>query len=218
MSEILIVDDDPSVRAAIVAVLSAEGFATVGFPDGESFLSAAHSRKPECVLIDVHLPDCSGIDLLKKIDATHYPAPVLIISGRGDIPTAVEAVRNGALDFIEKPFDPATVATRVRAAMNAWQNLGADDGLLPRDFPGRERLTAREREVLGRIAQGASNKEAGRELGISPRTIEVHRARIMEKLGAKNTADLMRIVLGKARGRRGNRPPAPQQIGHGAPP
>jgi two-component system, LuxR family, response regulator FixJ len=218
MSEIFIVDDDPSVRAALVTIFSAEGFAAAGFPDGESFLSAAHSRKPGCVLIDVHLPDCSGIDLLKKIDAAHYPAPVLVISGRGDIPTAVEAIRNGALDFIEKPFDPASVATRVRAAINAWQNLGTDDALVSHDFPGRERLTARERDVLGRIAQGASNKEAGRELGISPRTVEVHRARVMEKLGAKNTADLMRIVLGKARGRRGNRPAATQQIGHGAAP
>ena len=87
----------------------------------------------------------------------------------------------------------------------------ADDNLLARDFPGHERLTAREREVLGRIAQGASNKEAGRELGISPRTIEVHRARIMEKLGAKNAADLMRIVLGKGRGRRTSAPVARQQ-------
>ncbi|MGB6539156.1 MAG: response regulator [Xanthobacteraceae bacterium] len=218
MSEILIVDDDPSVRAALVAALSAEGFATAGFSDGESFLLAAHLRKPGCLLIDVHLPDCSGIELLKKINAAHYPAPILVISGRGDIPTAVEAIRSGALDFIEKPFDPATVATRVRMAMNAWQNLGADDALLSRDFPGCERLTVREREVLGRIAQGASNKEAGRELGISPRTVEVHRARIMEKLGAKNTADLMRIVIGKARGRRGNRTTAPHQIGHGVRP
>ena len=204
MSEIFIVDDDPSIRAALAIVLSAEGFTTTGFPDGESFLAAARSRTPGCVLIDVHLPGCSGIDLLKQIDAPHYPAPVLIISGLGDIPTAVEAIRNGALDFIEKPFEPAAVVSRVHDAMRGWQSIMAGDTLLARDFPGNHRLTLREREVLGRIAQGASNKEAGRELGISPRTIEVHRARIMEKLGAKNAADLMRIVLGKGRGRRAN--------------
>jgi two-component system, LuxR family, response regulator FixJ len=202
MSEIFIVDDDPSVRAALGIVLGAEGFAITGFPDGESFLAAARSRTPGCVLIDVHLPGCSGLELLKKIDAPHYPAPVLMISGLGDIPTAVEAMRSGAVDFIEKPFDPAAVVARVRDAMRAFERIDQDDGLLARDFPGNDRLTAREREVLGRIAQGASNKEAGRELGISPRTIEVHRARIMEKLGAKNAADLMRIVLGKGRGRR----------------
>jgi len=210
MSEIFIVDDDASIRAALAIVLSAEGFATTGFPDGESFLAATPSRTPGCVLIDLHLPGCSGLELLKRIDAAHYPAPVLVISGVGDIPTAVEAIRNGALDFIEKPFDPAVVAARVHDAMRAWANTGGDD-LLARDFPGRERLTAREHEVLGRIAQGASNKEAGRELGISPRTIEVHRARIMEKLGAKNAADLMRIVLGKGRGRRNGAPAARHQ-------
>ena len=140
--------------------------------------------------------------MLKQIDAHHYPAPILIISGLGDIPTAVEAIRNGALDFIEKPFNPTAVVARVHDAIRGWQNMAADESLLVHDFPGRERLTARELEVLGRIAQGASNKEAGRELGISPRTIEVHRARIMEKLGAKNAADLMRVVLGKGRGQR----------------
>jgi len=215
MGEIFIIDDDPSVRAALSIVLNAEGFATTGFPDGESFLAAAPSRAPGCVLIDVHLPGCSGLDLLKKLDAPRYPAPILVISGLGEIPTVVEAIRHGALDYIEKPFDPAMVVTRVREAMAAWRNGAREaapgETLLPLDFPGHERLTAREIEVLGRIAQGASNKEAGRELGISPRTVEVHRARIMEKLGAKNAADLMRIVIGKARGRRGSAPVARQQ-------
>jgi two-component system, LuxR family, response regulator FixJ len=214
MNEIFIVDDDASVRAALAVMLNAGGFATTGFADGESFLSAARLRTPECVLIDVHLPGCSGLELLKVIDAPHYPAPVLIISGVGDIPTAVEAIRGGALDFIEKPFEPGAVVARVHDAMRAWRRTAADEPLQLRDFPGHERLTAREREVLGRIAQGASNKEAGRELGISPRTVEVHRARIMEKLGAKNAADLMRVVIGKARGKRRSMTPAVQ---HGSP-
>ena len=211
MNEIFVVDDDPSVRAALAILLGAEGFATTGFPDGESFLSVARGRTPGCVLIDVHLPGCSGIDVLKKIDAAHYSAPVLVISGVGDIPTAVEAIRNGALDFIEKPFEPAAVISRVHDAMRAWESQMAGDTLLAHDFHGHERLTGREREVLGRIAQGASNKEAGRELGISPRTVEVHRARIMDKLGAKNAADLMRVVLGKGRGRRSSAPIARHQ-------
>src|ERR1700685_2703763 len=106
MSEVFIVDDDPSVRSALSIVLNAEGFTTTGFADGESFLVEARAQTPACVLIDVHLPGLSGIDLLKKIDAHHYPAQILIISGLGDIPTAVEAIPNGALDFIEKPFQP----------------------------------------------------------------------------------------------------------------
>jgi two-component system response regulator FixJ len=195
MHEVFIVDDDPSVRAALAVVLGNEGFAVTSFVEGEAFLSAARAHIPGCVLIDVNLPGCSGLDLLRKLDAQHYPAPILIISGRGDIPTAIDAIRNGALDFIEKPFEPTAVATRVRDAIEAWQNLNRTDSVLDRDFPGHERLTVRERDVLERIARGASNKEAGRELGISPRTVEVHRARIMEKLAAKNAADLMRIVL-----------------------
>ncbi|MBV1698717.1 MAG: response regulator [Hyphomicrobiales bacterium] len=195
MNEVFIVDDDPSVCAALHIVLSGEGFLVSSFVESESFLSAARARTPGCVLIDVHLPGCSGLDVLRRLNAQHYPAPILILSGQGDIPTAIDAIRNGALDFIEKPFDPANVATRMRDAIDAWANLNRGDSILARNFPGLERLTVRERDVLERIARGASNKEAGRELGISPRTVEVHRARIMEKLSAKNAADLMRIVL-----------------------
>ena len=105
MSEVFVVDDDPLARAALSIVLSGEGFWVTSFVDGESFLNAAHCRTPACVLIDVHLPGCSGLELLKALDARRYPAPIFIISGRADIPMAVDAIRNGALDFIEKPFD-----------------------------------------------------------------------------------------------------------------
>ena len=104
-NEVFIVDDDPSVSAALSVVLSGEGYQVASFVEGEAFLAAARSRTPGCVLLDVHLPGSSGLDILKQLDAQSYPAPVLVISGRGDIPTAVEAIRNGALDFIEKPFD-----------------------------------------------------------------------------------------------------------------
>jgi len=202
MSEVFIVDDDPSVRSALAVVLNGAGFDVTSFAESESFLAVARSRAPECVLIDVHLPGASGVEVLKVLNAQHYPAPIFVISGRGDIPTAVDAIRNGALDFIEKPFDPAAVAVRVRDAITAWRTVRHEDSIIVRDFPGHERLTAREWDVLERIARGASSKEAGRDLAISPRTVEVHRARIMEKLGAKNAADLMRIVLGKGGGHR----------------
>jgi two-component system, LuxR family, response regulator FixJ len=133
--------------------------------------------------------------VLKRLDAPHYPSPVLMISRRHDIPTAVEAMRSGAQDFIEKPFDPAAVAIRIRDIIDTWRQEHHKEGLLAHGFPGQDLLTAREREVLESIANGASNKEAGRALGISQRTVEVHRARIMDKLAAKNAADLMRIVL-----------------------
>ena len=197
--EIFIVDDDPLIVNALTAVLSREGYQVSGFGEGKSFLAAAKARTPTCVILDVQMPGQSGLDILKELNAQHYPAPIFIISGVGDIPMAVEAIKNGALDFIEKPFDAATVVTRVREAVEAWarrsQRAGGGGDILSKSFPGHDLLTSRERDVLGQIAAGSSNKQAGRELGISPRTIEVHRARIMEKLGAKNAADLVRIVL-----------------------
>jgi FixJ family two-component response regulator len=198
--EMFIVDDDPSVRDALSVVFTLEGYHVTSFSEGTSFLGAAHSTTPVCVLLDVHMPGLSGLDVLKKLNALHFPAPIFIISGQADIPMAIEAIKHGALDFIEKPFDAKTVVARVRDAIAAWVRRAENgDGDLPHQFPGQDMLTPREREVLGQIASGSSNKEAGGTLSISPRTIEVHRARIMEKLGAKNAADLVRIVLGGGR-------------------
>jgi two-component system response regulator FixJ len=196
--EVFVVDDDPMVLNALTVFLTREGYQVAGFSDGASFLDAARSRTPICIILDVQMPGMTGIDLLKALKAEDYPAPVFIVSGSGDIPTAVEAIKNGAFDFIEKPVKASTVVTRVREAVDAWSRRHSN-GNLPHAFPGHEQLTTRERDVLGQIAAGSSNKQAGRELGISPRTIEVHRARIMEKLGAKNAADLVRIALARSR-------------------
>ncbi|GLK85164.1 MULTISPECIES: response regulator transcription factor [Ancylobacter] len=195
--DIFVVDDDPAVRDALSLVMSLEGYHVRSFSDGAAFLAIARQSVPACVILDVHMPGRSGLDILKELEADRYPAPIFIISGQGDIPMAVDAIRHGALDFIEKPFDADTVVERVREAIAAQtQRAGNGAGdLLTAHFPGHDLLTPREREVLVQIANGASNKEAGRKLGISPRTIEVHRARIMEKLGARNAADLVRIVL-----------------------
>ena len=197
---VFIVDDDPLVLNALSVVLSREGYQVSGFSEGASFLAAAKAQTPVCVILDVQMPGQSGLDILKELNAQQYPAPIFIISGVGDIPMAVEAIKSGALDFIEKPFDAATVVTRVREAVEAWARRAERGGdVISKTFPGLELLTSRERDVLNQIAAGSSNKQAGRELGISPRTIEVHRARIMEKLGAKNAADLVRIVLSESR-------------------
>lgn len=191
---IYIVDDDPAVRDALSIIFDLEDFSVDAFDNGDTFLNAASRQEPACVILDVHMPGRSGIDILKSLNADEYPAPIFIISGQGDIPMAVNAIKQGAFDFIEKPFDADTVVTRVREAIEATARRKESKGGL-QAFPGHETLTPREREVLEQITGGASNKEAGRTLGISPRTIEVHRARIMEKLGARNAADLVRIVL-----------------------
>jgi two-component system response regulator FixJ len=199
---IFIVDDDPSIRDALGVVFDLEGFAVLAFANGDDFLDAIKTDAPTCVLLDVHMPGRSGLDVLKAMDVTNFPAPVFVISGQGDIPMAVNAIKLGAVDFIEKPFDADTVVTRVRDAL---ATMALNDGKPrdPDDFPGAALLTPRERDVLREITAGASNKEAGRRLGISPRTIEVHRARIMEKLGARNAADLVRIVLTASTGEHG---------------
>jgi len=199
--EIFIVDDDPLVRDALSVVFTLAGYKVRAFADGASFVAAARAEAPACIILDVHMPGRSGLDILKALNAEHYPTPIFIISGQGDIPMAVETIRHGALDFIEKPFNGEAVVTRVREAIEARARRTEAGGLeaLAAQFPGRDLLTPREREVLSKIAEGASNKEAGRLLGISPRTIEVHRARIMEKLGAKSAADLVRIGLSEGR-------------------
>jgi two-component system response regulator FixJ len=190
---IYIVDDDASVRDALTVVFDLEGFEARAFASGDEFLAAVDGQTPGCVLLDVHMPGKSGLDVLKALDLSTYPAPVFIISGQGDIPMAVSAIKLGAVDFIQKPFDAETVVASVRDAMAALERQAGNRDTTV--FPGSDLLTPRERDVLREITAGASNKEAGRILGISPRTIEVHRARIMEKLGARNAADLVRIVL-----------------------
>jgi FixJ family two-component response regulator len=194
---IYVVDDDASVRDALSVMLTLEGFQVFGFADGESFLTAVRQHQPDCIILDVHMPGRSGLDILKELHHRQNAIPLFIISGQGDIPMAVDAIKNGALDFIEKPFHAETLVTRIREAIATARqkaDVHAGSRLAPH-FPGRDLLTPREFQVLELIANGASSKEAGRCLGISPRTIEVHRARVMEKLGAKNTIDLVHIVL-----------------------
>jgi FixJ family two-component response regulator len=200
--EIFVVDDDPAVRETLSVVLSAGGYEVICFADGAALLAVARSRTPACILLDVHIPGKSGLDILKELRGEDYPAPIFMISGQGDITMAVSAIKNGALDFIEKPFRGGEIVARLNEAIGAFarrqaESSGTKIGSL--HFPGREPLTRREREVLEQFASGASNKEAGRTLGISPRTIEDHRANIMKKLGAKNAADLIRIVMTASR-------------------
>jgi FixJ family two-component response regulator len=185
------------MRDLLSLIFSLEGYQVTTFAEGTSFLAAARGRIPTCVLLDIHMPgSVSGLDVLKELNPKRYGAPVFMVSGRGDIPVAVDAIKNGAVDFIEKPFTPDSIVSKVGKAIETWR---ARKEATPEEvitaFDGDQLLTPREREVLVQIAAGASNKEAGRLLGISPRTIEVHRARIMAKLDAKNAADLMRKVL-----------------------
>ena len=195
--EIFVVDDDPAVRDTLSMVLSAGGYQVICFADGAALLAVARTRTPACILLDVHIPGKSGLDILKELHGEDYPAPIFMISGQGDIAMAVNAIKSGALDFIEKPFRGSETVEgwTKRSRLARRQAESSASRISTMHFPGREPLTRREREVLEQFTAGASNKEAGRHLGISPRTIEDHRANIMKKLGARNAADLVRIVM-----------------------
>jgi two-component system, LuxR family, response regulator FixJ len=200
--EIFIVDDDPMVRDVLSEVFAQAGYRAISFVDGASFVAAARERIPACVILDIYMPGRSGLEILRDIDAPNYAAPIFIASGRGDIPSAVEAIKNGALDFIEKRLDAESLVRRVNDAVTARSQQGrARDGadMLPESFPGCDLLTRREREVLALIVASATNREAATSLGISQRTVEIHRAHIMHKLGAKNSVDLARKVIRQER-------------------
>jgi FixJ family two-component response regulator len=198
--ENFLVDDEATLCDLLSLKLRDAGFRTTSFTNGQAFVEMARRRTPACVILDVFMPERSGIELVNDINGKKYPAPIIVMSGKATVPLAVEAVNNDAFDIIEKPFEPDTFVESVRNVIQRWRRRSAKGNgadTLSMDFPGAQRLTAREREVLAEITAASSNKEAGRHLGLSPRTIEVHRAHIMMKLGAKNTADLVRFVLSK---------------------
>jgi FixJ family two-component response regulator len=198
--EVFVMDEDVAMRETLSIALQEEGYDVVCFADGTALLAVARERTPSCMFIEVRNPDQAGLELLKKLRAENYPAPVFIISGHGDIPMAVAAIRHGALDFIEKPFRSGDVVARLKAAMgelSRWQQAETRSKSVALQFPGCEPLTRREQQVLERLAAGVSNKEAARQLGLSARTVEGHRANIMKKVGVKNAAQLFRRVLGE---------------------
>ena len=198
--ELFIVDDDPLINDLLYMTFRSEGYRVTTFSDAETFTASALHRTPICVILDICMPRRSGLEILEDIGGHNYPAPIIIMSGIVSVSIAVEAVKSGAFTIIEKPFSIETIVTQVRKVIDAWtrdRTISNDSESLVREFSGRERLTRRENEVVAEITAGASNKEAGRHLGISGRTIEVHCAHIMKKLHAKNTADLVRITLNK---------------------
>lgn len=190
-----ILDADAATCEALSVLFRLEGFQTAFSLDTVSFYAAIERRPPDVVLANQRVGREDGLDVLRRVRARHPATPIFVLMDRPQVEAAVMAMKNGAADVVTKPIDTDRLLVVVHEAINSDIRVATADQRRSSEIRGFEQLTPREREVLALITSGQSNKEAGRQLGISPRTIEVHRARVMEKLGARNTADLMRIVL-----------------------
>lgn len=199
--EIFVVDEDASMRETLSKTLAQSGYHVISFADGAALLSHAKVSTPVCIFVEMRASDQAGVELLTRLRSAYCPAPIFVTSTTGAIAMAVDAIRNGAYDFIVKPFCSKEIARRVEAAIEEYSERAAQPDVsdIPLYVPGTEPLTGREREVLARIAVGETNKEAARRLGLSARTIEGYRANIMRKVGAKNAAELLRRVFSQGR-------------------
>jgi FixJ family two-component response regulator len=188
---VYIVEDDPSVRDSLALMLGLSGHSTALFADAEAFLAAWKPEWSGCVVADLRLPGRSGVDLQAELGARGSRLPFIIITAHGDVPTARAAFKAHAVDFLEKPFDHAQLHAAIdRAFSREGRRLQR-----AAEYAKLGALTAREREVLELAAQGLHAKEIGSKLGISARTVEVHKTRIMEKLGVRNLAELVRFAV-----------------------
>jgi len=199
--EVFVIDDDAMTREALSSGLQEKGYDVIAFADGAALLSYARTSTPACVFIEVDAVDRSGFDVLKKLRSENCPAPIFVTSAHGAIPLAVDAIRNGAFDFIVKPVRIGEVVDRFEEAIAEHSEPAstADLSKVSLSVPGCEPLTVREREVLARLAIGETNKEIARYLGLSARTIEGYRAAIMRKVGARTAAELLRRVFSQSR-------------------
>jgi RNA polymerase sigma factor (sigma-70 family) len=196
-STVYIVDDDEAVRDSLRWLLEANNYRVRTFPSGESFLAEYDDKRLGVLIVDVRMPGMSGLELQEQLIARKSTMPIVFITGHGDVPMAVSTIKKGAIDFLEKPFDETDLREIVgrmfeqaNERLSQAQAQKAHDAMLAR-------LTAREQQVLERIVAGRLNKQIADDLGISIKTVEAHRANIMEKLQVTTVADLMKVALAK---------------------
>jgi two-component system, LuxR family, response regulator FixJ len=191
---IYVLDDDAAVRRSLEQLLDAAGFRTVSFETPATFLNAAPSLAPGCLLLDVRMPDMDGLEIQGRMNDLGVALPVIIMTGQGDVQGAVRAMKAGALDFIEKPFDDTTLFAAIEGAFTRTK----PSDRLPEVEEAARRIAAlspREREVLDALVAGQSNKIIAFDLGLSVRTVEVHRARMMDRLGVRQLGEAVRLAV-----------------------
>jgi two-component system response regulator FixJ len=190
-----VIDDDESVRQALSFLLSASGMAVRTYETGDAFLRNVDSIQDGCILSDVRMPGIDGIGLLRQLMELGVKLPVIIMTGHGDVSLAVEAMKSGAVDFIEKPFDDESLLSTIRSALDRASETGHRESEVAQIQSKLRTLSVRERQVLNGVVAGQANKTIAYDLDISPRTVEIHRANAMTKMGANNLSDLIRMAL-----------------------
>lgn len=195
---VYVVDDDEAVRDSLQWLLEGKDFRVRCFESAESFLTRFDPREVACLIADIRMGGMSGMELQDRLIERQSPLPIVFITGHGDVPMAVESMKKGALDFIQKPFDENQLVNLVERMLETARDLFAEHQQAANREALLGKLTTRESQVLERIVAGRLNKQIADDLGISIKTVEAHRANIMEKLGANTVADLLKIALGSS--------------------
>jgi len=190
-----VVDDDDAVRSSLAFVLDSAGLTARTYESATRFLETCGPEVSGCVVTDVRMPDVNGLELVRRLRGMGVGIPVIVMTGHGDVSLAVEAMKEGVIDFLEKPFDDELFLRAVRQALNSGLRTAHEDADRRRFQAMLATLSPRETEVLHGVVEGKSNKEIARDLGISPRTIEVYRAHVMSKTGSASLSDLVRVAL-----------------------
>ena len=192
---IFVVDDDEAMRDSLTWLLEGEGYQVACFDSADSFLTKRRDDMRGCIVLDVRMPEMSGLELHEKLDSLGSKLPIIFVTGHGDVPMAVAALQRGACDFIEKPFHNEELLSRIERALELDQQIftrrSRDDAISHRI----KQLTQRENEVMKLVVKGKLNKQIADELDISMKTVEAHRARVMEKMGVRTLAELVKAVM-----------------------
>ena len=191
---VYVVDDDEAIRRFLRGLIPSVGLRVETYATAQEFLDAYQAGSPGCLLLDIRMPDISGLELQAELKRRGIDLPVIILTGHGDVRVAVHAMKAGAVDFIEKPFNNDLLLHGIQKAIADSLRSGVTRVRRQEILQRRDTLTAREREVLGMVVAGETNKGVARQLGISEKTVEIHRAKVMEKMQAKSLANLVRIT------------------------